>query len=82
MTAQVVLEEAMRAAIEAGRDAAARSVAGDARAAGEVMAYYNVLDVMREQASLLGVVFRERDVASFDPEELLVALRRTQSQPA
>lgn len=68
---QVVLEEVMRMAIEAGREAAAQAASGDRHAAGQVFAYYNVLDVMKEQADLLGVKFDDAEVAAFDPDELI-----------
>jgi hypothetical protein len=68
---QVVVEEVMRAAVDAARKAAAQAASGDRHAAGQVFAYYNVLDVLKEQAALAGVVFDDVELQGFDPDELL-----------
>lgn len=70
---QVVLEEVMRAAVDAARKAALQAAGGDRHAAGQVFAYYNVLDVLKEQADLLGLAFADTGLQSFDPDELLEA---------
>ena len=70
---QVVLEEVMRAALESARKAAVQAAAGNRHAAGQVFAYHDVLDVLKEQASLLGVQFDDRELAAFDPDELIRA---------
>lgn len=69
--AQVVIEELMTSAIAAGRDAALRAAAGDVVASGQVLAYYDVLDVLKEQAGQIGLVFADKTLAAFDPDELL-----------
>ena len=69
--AQAIVEEVMRAAMEAGRRAAAQAASGDLHAAGQLFAYHDVLDVLKEQADLLGVVFAESELRNFDPDELL-----------
>ena len=68
---QVVVEEAMRAAIDAARKVAPQAAAGDRHAAGQVFAYYNVLAVLKQQAALLGVTFADKELATFDPDELI-----------
>lgn len=70
---QVVLEEVMRAAMESARKAAHQAAGGDRHAAGQVFAYHDVLDVLKEQAELLGIQFDDRELASFDPDELIRA---------
>lgn len=70
---QVVLEEVMRAALESARKAAQQAAGGDRHAAGRVYAYHDVLDVLKEQAELLGIQFDDRELASFDPDELIRA---------
>lgn len=69
--AQAVLEELMSLSIEAGRKAAAEAAAGDRHAAGRLFAYHDVLDVLVEQAKLIGLVFEDKSLADFDPDELL-----------
>jgi hypothetical protein len=69
----VVLEEVMRAALNAARKATAQAAAGDRHAAGQVFAYYDVLDVLKEQINLLGLEFADTELAPFDPDELLRA---------
>lgn len=70
---QVVLEEVMRAALVSARAAAAKAAAGDRHAAGQVFAYHDVLDVLKEQAELIGVTFDDGELKSFDPNELIAA---------
>lgn len=65
--AQAVLEELMSLSIEAGRKAAA----GDRHAAGRLFACHDVLDALVEQAKLIGLVFEDKSLADFDPDELL-----------
>lgn len=69
--AQVVLEEVMRAAMDAALKAAPRAASGDKHAAGEVFAYYNALDVFKEQAEIVGMQISDRELAAFDPDALL-----------
>jgi hypothetical protein len=69
--AQVVLEEICRLVMEAGREAAAQAAAGDQHARGRLDAYYDVADVLKEQAKLIGVEFSEAELRQFDPDELL-----------
>lgn len=69
---QAVVEEVMRAAINAAKVAAPKAAAGDRHAAGQVFAYHDVLDVLKEQCDLLGVVFADTGLQAFDPDELLV----------
>lgn len=64
-----ILEQVMQAAIEAGRDAARQ--AGDERHAGRALAYYDVLDVIRQQMQVLGYEFEQKALNEFDPDELL-----------
>jgi hypothetical protein len=70
---QVVIEEVMRAAVDAARKAATSAAAGDRHAAGQVFAYHNILDVLKEQATLLGVVFADIELQGFNPDELLTS---------
>ena len=72
-SAQVILEEVMRAAILAARRAAAQSATGDRHAAGQVFAYHDVLSVLKEQADLAGIRFDDEIIAGFDPDELIRA---------
>ncbi len=76
-TSRAILEEAMYVAIDAGRESAARAAGGDVFAQGEVAAYYNVLDVIKEQAALAGVEFSDPALTAFDPDELLRPQRQT-----
>ena len=66
--AQVALEEVMTHAIVAARRARA-----EATSDGEAMAfaYYDIVDVIREQADLLGIEWVDRTLADFVPESLL-----------
>jgi hypothetical protein len=70
-TPQVVLEEVMRAALEAARGAAVQASAGDPHAAGQVFAYHDVLDVFKEQAALMGLMIDDAELAALNPDELL-----------
>ena len=74
---QVVLEEVLRAAINAAREARARAVS-DLFEEGLMMAYYDLITVAKEQAELMELEFIDRTIAEFDPDELLRALK-TQS---
>lgn len=70
--AQVVLEELMTHAIAAARRARAAAADGS-EPHGEAMAfaYYDIIDVIREQADLLGIEWADRTLAGFVPESLL-----------
>ena len=70
---QVILEEVMRSAVDAARQAARQAAAGDRHAAGQVFAYHNMLDVLKEQADLRGVAFDDAELVAFDPDELIAA---------
>ena len=74
---QVVLEEVLRAAINAAREARARTVS-DPFEEGLMMACYDLITVAKEQAELMELEFIDRTIAGFDPDELLRALK-TQS---
>lgn len=63
----------MRAALESVRKAAQQAAGGDRHAAGQVFACHGVLDVLKEQAELPGIPFDDRELASFDPDELIRA---------
>jgi len=69
--AQILLESVMKAAIDAARQLKEPAAAGDAFSQGELMAYYDILDVIKEQAELAGIEFNDPDLAEFDPDELL-----------
>lgn len=66
-----VLEQVMQTAIAAGREAAGGAASGDAYDRGQVMAYYNVLDVIKEQLDLLGIQLAQQGLNHYDPDELL-----------
>jgi hypothetical protein len=68
---QVVLEEVMRAALDAARSAARQAAAGDRHAAGQVYAYHNVLDVFKQQAEVLGMQIDDRELAALNPDDLI-----------
>ncbi len=70
--AQVALEEVMTHAIAAARRARAQAANGSDRY-GEAMAfaYYDIVDVIGEQADLLGLEWADRSLADFVPESLL-----------
>ncbi|MHB8920901.1 MAG: hypothetical protein ACYC3N_07690 [Halothiobacillus sp.] len=72
-SAQAILEGVMKAAIDAARQLADAAAAGDAFSQGEIMAYYDMLDVIKEQAELAGLEFEDKMLADFDPDELLPA---------
>jgi hypothetical protein len=66
-----VLEEVMGAAINSARAACAEAAADDSYAAGKVDAYYDVLDVFKEQAEVIGLELFDATLRDFDPDELL-----------
>lgn len=76
--AQVVLEEVMGAAINSARAACAEAAAGDSYAAGKVDAYYDVLDVFKEQAEVIGLEFFDATLRDIDPDELLRLIAKLQ----
>ena len=70
--AQVVLEEVMAHAIAAARRARAAAADGsDPHGDAMAFAYYDIVDVIREQADLLGIEWADQTLASFVPESLL-----------
>lgn len=72
--AQVVLEVVMSHAIGAAQRARRRAQAPDGSGKdGEAMAfaYYDIVDIIREQADLLGIEWADRTLADFVPESLL-----------
>ena len=70
--AQVVLEELMTHAIAAARRARAAAADGsDPHGDAMAFAYSDIIDVIREQADLLGVEWADRTLAGFVPESLL-----------
>jgi hypothetical protein len=70
--AQVVLEEVMAHAIAAARCARAAAADGsDQQGEALAFAYYDMVDVIREQAELLGIEWADRTLADFVPESLL-----------
>lgn len=74
-SAQVVLEEVLGAAIEAALEARAKA-AGDPIERGQLMAYHDIISVAKEQAALLGLEFRDKNIAAFDPDDLLKPAKR------
>ena len=70
---QIVLEEVMRAALDAARAAARQAAAGDRHAAGQVYAYHNVLDVFKQQADLLGMKIDDAELAIINAHGLDIA---------
>lgn len=70
---QVVLEEVMVAALDSARSAAEQAATGDSYSAGKVDAYYDVLDVLKEQAELLGVKFDDVRLQRLNLDELFQA---------
>ena len=68
---QVVIEEVMRAAMDAALKASARARSGDQHAAGQVYAYHNILDVFKQQADLIGLEIADTELAEFNPDVLL-----------
>ena len=68
---QVIVEELMSLVVEAGKKAAGEAAFGDVHARGRLYAYHDVLDVLKEQAHLLGVDFADNSLRDFDPDELL-----------
>jgi hypothetical protein len=69
--AQILLESVMKAAIDAARQLKEPAAAGDSFSQGEIMAYYDILDVIKEQAELAGIEFNDPELSDFDPDELL-----------
>ena len=69
--AQVVIEELMYLAIDAGRKAATEATRGDLHARGRLFAYHDILDVLQQQARLLGLQFEDKSLAAFDPDDLM-----------
>lgn len=73
---QVVIEELASLCISAGLEAKADAARGNAEARGRLQAYYDVLDVLKAQADMLGITFADESVAKFDPNELLAAPKK------
>jgi len=69
--AQVVLEEVMTAAIDAARRAQHEGANGDPFQSGLLMAYYDVLDIIKTEADLSDLKFCDESLNAFDPDELL-----------
>ena len=70
--AQVVLEEVMTHAIAAARRARAAAANGsDQHGEAMAFAYYDIVDIIREQADLLGIEWADQTLAGFAPESLL-----------
>ena len=67
---QVVIEELLTAAIDAGMKAR-RKAAMDPFENGRVSAYYDVIRWIKEQADILEIEFADQSLAKFDPDELL-----------
>lgn len=69
---RVILEEVLAAARAAALQAAAST---DPLDRGRVMAYYDVLDVAKEQAELLGHSLADVGLPDFDPDSLLASAK-------
>jgi hypothetical protein len=73
---QVVLEEVLTAAIDSALQAR-RKAATDPFENGRLMAYYDVITVVQEQAELIGLKFADKNLTAFDPDkELLGAVKQ------
>ena len=72
---QALLEEIVGNAIIAGR-AARRRYATDPNELAAVMAYYDIIDVAKEQAEILGIKFADRTIASFDADAELLGVKK------
>jgi len=70
---QVILEEVVNAAREHGAEAARGEREFDK---GLAMAYYDILNVAKEHAELLGVDFAEIGLANIDLEKELLHAKR------
>jgi len=75
---QVVLEEIMYVAIDGAREAL-KAPQDDLFEQGRLMAYYDILDVIKEQAALLEVKFADQALADFDPDKEILNARRKQT---
>lgn len=71
--AALVLEQVTRAMLKAGRQAADDAAQGKEHPAGLALAYYDALDVIKEQVQVCGYRFGN-DLDAFDPDELLLRM--------
>lgn len=72
---QVVLEELLTAAIEGALEA--REKAGkDPFEKGQLMAYYDLITVAKEQAEIMELVFADKTIAAFDADKELLNYRK------
>jgi hypothetical protein len=67
---QVLAEEILTAAIDAALKARAQAET-DPFQNGKLMAYYDIITMAKELAGVMGVEFVDKDLAAFDPDELL-----------
>lgn len=79
--AALVLEQITRAMLKAGRQAADDAAQGKESPAGLALAYYDVLDVIKEQVRVHGYQFGS-DLDQFDPDELLQRMSPQKSAKA
>ncbi len=71
-TSQAILEVVLAHAIATSQRARTEAaVSGDKFPAGMAFAYYDIADVIYEQAELLGIQWADRTLADFDPVTLL-----------
>jgi hypothetical protein len=74
---EVSYQVILQAIVAAAREAALEAVgSGDPNAEAQVFAYYDILDVAKEQAELLEVPLADIGLADFDPDVLLPGRRR------
>jgi len=67
---QVLAEEILTAAIDAALRARAQADA-DPFQNGKLMAYYDIITMAKELAGVMGVEFVDKNLAAFNPDELL-----------
>ncbi len=77
---QAVLEVVMAHAIAAAQRARAEAKSSsDSGLDAMAFAYYDIADVIREQADILGIEWADRTLATFDPDTLIGKRERAPS---